>query len=109
MSNIVKAHFGVAAILAGTLGLGGCSDSDSPYEVSKDPAGQDRTGFSATLIQPGSFSLLSPRRGAYRLDVPAESFGGKPGTKIPCLLLNEWDSGAISCDWSKLKPADGPQ
>lgn len=110
MANVVKAPFGAAAVLVGTLGLGGCGES--PYEAPPVSVRKNQTGFSATLIQKGNFFTTLPERGAYRLDVQAEAFDGKPGTTVPCLLINDGEAykgyGGISCDWSKLQPADGP-
>ncbi|MCB9978070.1 MAG: hypothetical protein H6862_00465 [Rhodospirillales bacterium] len=115
MSNIVRAPFGAAVALVGALtAVSGC-DSDSPYDAPKSPPiSKSPTGFSVTPIQEGDFfSALS--NGAYRLDVPAEAFGGKPGTIIPCLAMKESypyrGYAGLSCDWSVLHPKtpDGPQ
>ncbi|HRC26422.1 MAG TPA: hypothetical protein PKX87_03215 [Alphaproteobacteria bacterium] len=109
MSNIVKAPFAMAATLAGALALSGCGES--PYDSPKTPEPpKPETGFSVELIRKGNFLHELKKSGAYRMDIPAEPFGGKSGTRVPCLLIVDTPGvnkmgAAASCDWSKLQPA----
>jgi hypothetical protein len=115
MSNVVKAPFGAAVALAGVFGLGGCKDTyENPYEAPKVPVSENPTGFSLEMIQKGDFfEVLGREDGAYKLTVPAEKFGGKPGETVRCILVKDEGSyksySGLSCDWSKLQSAPEPK